>query len=118
MIKKIIKSAGLNEFFTGEKCFITELLNSGDFSSFSIARARVAPGVTTTLHQLHETDEVYYILSGNGEMEIDGVKMGMVAANDMVFIPKNATQRITNIGENDVMFLCICAPRFEVGNYE
>jgi mannose-6-phosphate isomerase-like protein (cupin superfamily) len=118
MTKKIIRSDGLNEFFTGEKCFITEMLNAENFSSFSIARARVASGVTTTLHRLLETDEVYYILSGNGEMEIDGEKMGTVTAHDMVFIPKNATQRITNTGVNDVVFLCICAPRFEVHNYE
>lgn len=118
MTKKIIRADGLIEFFTDEKCFITELLNTESFNNFSIARARVAPGVTTTLHRLLETDEVYYILSGRGEMEIDGEKMGTVATNDVVFIPKNATQRITNVGDNDVVFLCICTPRFEVLNYE
>lgn len=118
MIKKIIRSAGLNEFFTNEKCHITELLNTEEVNNLSIAKARVEPGVTTTLHKLRNTAEVYYILSGKGAMEVDGEKMGVVATNDMVCIPENSTQRITNTGESDLVFLCICTPRFTPENYE
>ena len=70
-MKKIIKASEHNEFYTNEKCFISELLNSGSFAAFSIAQARVEPKVTTSLHRLRDTDEVYYILSGKGKMEID-----------------------------------------------
>ena len=40
------------EFYTEERCYITELHNNVDSS---IARARVKPGVTTELHSLRET---------------------------------------------------------------
>ncbi|MDH7460664.1 cupin domain-containing protein [Chitinophagaceae bacterium 26-R-25] len=105
------------EFFTPERCFITELLNTKDFNSLSIAKARVKAGVTTMLHKLNETDEIYYILSGRGEMEVAGENVGIVVANDVVFIPRNSPQRIKNVSDEDLIFLCICAPRFEVENY-
>jgi mannose-6-phosphate isomerase-like protein (cupin superfamily) len=118
MIKKIFKAKEFKEFYTEEKCFITEMLNTGAFNNFSVAMARVVPGITTTIHRLKETDEVYFIISGRGEMEIDGETLGFVTKNDLVFIPKNTTQRITNVSDKDLIFLCICAPRFEVSNYE
>ena len=65
-----------------------------------------------------EKDEVYYILSGKGKMEIGGEVTGIVAERDLVFIPKNTTQRITNISDMDLVFLCICAPRFKIENYK
>jgi len=77
----------------------------------------VEPGVTTILHRLKDTDEKYYILTGIGEMEIDRKRVGEVRSGDFVIIPKNATQRIKNIGTDDLVFLCICFPRFTIENY-
>ena len=115
---KIIKYKELSSFYTPEKCYITELINMETIPSFSIAEARVAPGVITEIHKLKDTDEVYYILSGKGEMEVGGKLYGIMEEKDIVFIPMNSTQRIRNIGEADLTFLCICSPRFEVKNYE
>ena len=118
MIKKIIKLHDSEEFYTHEKCYITAMFNNEDFKSFSVARSRVEPGITTEVHKLIDTDEVYYILSGKGEMEVDGELMGVVVANDLIFIPKNSKQRIKNTAYNDLLFLCICSPRFDGRNYQ
>ena len=59
-----------DEFFTAEKCYITELSNSDDDPDLSIARARVEPGVTTHWHRLSGTIERYCIISGRGRMEL------------------------------------------------
>ena len=118
IMQEVIKVETKTEIFTPEECFITEILNVEDFRSFSIAKARVLPGITTRNHKLNETDEVYYILEGKGEMEINGKNLGTAKKGDAVFIPKNANQRITNSGNDDLVFLCICAPRFEPGNYQ
>ena len=117
-MKRIIKASDHAEFYTDEKCFISELLNSEVFNSFSMAQARVLPGVTTSLHRLRDVDEVYYILSGTGEMEIEDETKTIVGEKDIVFIPRNKTQRIRNTSETDLIFLCICSPRFHVGAYE
>lgn len=111
---KIIRFHNLAETYAGEKCFITEIMNAEAFSSFSLAEARVAPVVTTVAHTLTETDEVYYILTGKGEMEVGGEIIGTVAEKDIVFIPRNTSQRIKNILDQDLIFLCICSPRFEL----
>jgi mannose-6-phosphate isomerase-like protein (cupin superfamily) len=36
---------------------------------------------------------------------------------DIVTIAPGAPQRITNSGAQDLVFLCICTPRFELRNY-
>lgn len=114
----IIKTDPGKEYYIGERCFITEILNSDLHPDISISKARVEPGVTTMLHRLRNTREKYYILSGTGIMEIDGLVQGEVREGDLVMIPENATQRIANNGEDDLIFLCVCTPRFEMKNYE
>ena len=99
-----------NEYFTHERCFITEIMNTVDHPDLSIARARVLQGVTTQLHAV-SVEEHYYILSGSGLAEVDGTTYE-VYPGDVVAIPAGAAQRITNMGDTDLIFLCICQPRF------
>lgn len=108
-IKKFTPSA---EFATIECCFITELLNHETDPALSIARARVEPGVTTAWHQLSGTEERYLILSGQGRVEVKGIEPTPVTAHDVVTIPPDTPQRITNTGTEDLIFLAICTPRF------
>ena len=117
-MKTIIRADDHKEFYTEEKCFIDEIFNSEEYSHFSLAQARVEPGVTTVIHKLRATDEIYYILSGRGEMEVGGEKLGTVKEKDLVFIARNTTQRITNTSDKDLVFLCICSPRFQIENYQ
>ncbi|MBN8666152.1 MAG: cupin domain-containing protein [Chitinophagales bacterium] len=114
----IIKADSKSEYYFEERCYITELLNNSSEPDLSVARARVEPGVTTALHRVLGTAEKYYILSGTGAMEVDGQAAGTVNPGDMVLIPPGQTQRITNTGSADLIFLCFCTPRFEPKNYE
>jgi mannose-6-phosphate isomerase-like protein (cupin superfamily) len=106
------------EFYTSEKCYITELSNTADDPDVSIARARVKPGITTRWHRLHDTIERYYIVSGHGRVEIAQLKPQEVHAGDMIYIPSLCRQRISNIGDEDLIFLAICTPRFTNEAYE
>ena len=118
-MKALIKHQNLNaEFFTSEKCFIVELSNSTDDKEVSIARARLEPGVTTRWHRLLSTSERYYIVEGQGRVEIGDMKPHNVDAGDIVLIPPMCRQRITNIGSEDLVFLAICTPPFSDGDYE
>ncbi len=112
-MKEAIKQQNLsNEFYTPEKCYITELSNIPDDPDASIARARVKPGVTTRWHRLKRTVERYYIVNGRGRMEVGELPPQEVNAGDIVLIPAMCRQRITNIGSEDLIFLAICTPRF------
>ena len=95
------------------------MLNNHDGDKpFSIAKARVEPGVTTAWHRLSDITEFYYILQGKGLMEI-GEEAGFeVGIDDIVQIPSDQPQRIQNIGDQDLIFLAICNPPFSDKNYE
>lgn len=99
------------EFWTGERCWITELLNRDEFPEVSIARTRVEPGITTELHAL-SVSEWYLIESGCGRMFVGDEPPYEVAPGDVVTIPKHVAQKIENHGARDLVFLCVCAPRF------
>jgi len=106
-----------SEFHTDEKCHIVELCNAGADEGCSIARARVAPGVTTRLHALRGIVERYVILEGEGSVQIDGGAPEVVRTLDVAVIPAGASQRITNTGQSDLVFLCVCTPRFRADRY-
>jgi mannose-6-phosphate isomerase-like protein (cupin superfamily) len=106
-----------DEFYLDEGCYIVELHNTDADAACSIARARVEPGVTTELHCLRDIVERYVIVSGRGVVEVDGQPPVAVAAMDVVIIPANRSQRISNTGDSDLVFLCICTPRFAAEKY-
>lgn len=106
------------ECLSDERCFILELSNDPDDPAVSITRARVSPGITTKLHRLRNIEERYVILSGWGMVEIDEKEPRPVRDGNVVRIPSNVPQRISNYGADDLVFLCICTPRFEWQYYE
>ncbi|HVU33595.1 MAG TPA: cupin domain-containing protein [Opitutaceae bacterium] len=100
-----------SEYFTAERCYITELHNSPDDPGCSVARARVLPGVTTQRHALHGVAERYVVIEGTGRVEVGGVAVD-VGPSSVVSIPADVSQRVTNTGTGDLVFLCVCEPRF------
>jgi mannose-6-phosphate isomerase-like protein (cupin superfamily) len=114
MKPKIVKATSLKEYLTPERCFVFEnwgLVSSGD-KTVSIARARVEPGVTTKAHHLEGVQEIYLIAKGKGKVQIGGLEPADVTEGDMVIIPQGTSQKITNIGQTDLIFYCICTPAF------
>lgn len=100
-----------------ERCHIRELMNDASLPDASIARARVEPGVTTELHCL-DVQERYIIEQGQGLMEIGGQKNLRVTPGDIINIARGTPQRITNTGAEDLIFLCLCCPRFTPDCYK
>lgn len=103
------------EFIAGDNCRLREVLHPDKTDlalRYSLAHAVVAPGQTTWLHALN-TSEVYYILSGEGSMRIDG-EQATVRSGDTIYIPPRAKQQITNTGVRDLFFLCIVDPAWRI----
>ena len=105
------------EYFFAEGCFINELSNSPDDPHVSIARARLEPGETTRWHYLQATGERYVIQEGSGLVEVHGLSAQSVTAGDVVVIPPEARQRISNTGTIALVFLAICSPPFRAEVY-
>ena len=100
------------EFFTSEGCFITELHNTESDPAVSIARARVEPGVATALHVV-AVEERYLIEQGQGLVTVGDRAPFPVAPGDVIRIPAGVPQRIQNLSPRDLIFLCVCTPRFD-----
>lgn len=106
------------EYFSDELCHILEIWNRADDGAVSIARARVEPGVTTRLHRLQGIAERYVVLEGLGRVEVGTLPPSLVRPGDMVYIPPNCPQCISNLGDTDLVFLAVCTPRFVPEAYE
>jgi mannose-6-phosphate isomerase-like protein (cupin superfamily) len=118
MQAQILKTPESAEYYFEEGCFILELSNSAQDPQLSIARARVKTGMSTRLHRLTALVERYVILSGQGSVEVGDLAAQPVSAGNVVIIPPHCTQKITNTGEEDLVFLALCTPRFEKQFYE
>ena len=118
MKQVVSRTENTNEFYTSERCFISELTNSADDPQLSIAQARVEPGITTRWHRLEGISERYYILKGTGVVEVGNYPAEQVGPGDIVNISPGVRQRITNSGSTDLVFLAICTPRFKQTAYE
>jgi mannose-6-phosphate isomerase-like protein (cupin superfamily) len=105
------KLKGCAEFLAGDGTQLRELLHPEKQPielRYSLAHATVQIGQTSVLHSL-TTSEVYYILSGTGEMHIDDEKQ-LVETGDTIYIPPNAKQYIYNSGNEPLVFICIVDP--------
>ena len=107
-----------DEYYFKEGCYILELSNTPDDPEASIARVRVRPGTTTRLHRLDGITERYVILEGTGMVDVGDRDPQPVAPGDVVIIPPGQSQRITNTGTGDLVFLAICTPRFSADAYQ
>ncbi len=108
----------LVEYYSDERCFILEVLNNENSPEVSIARVRVESGITTIKHRVNNTVERYFIVEGEGIAHVENQPDQAVGVGGIVNIPSGDIQSITNTAEKDLVFLCICTPRFEWSNYE
>jgi mannose-6-phosphate isomerase-like protein (cupin superfamily) len=104
----------VSPFTTKDGSEIRELLahRNSCIRNQTLAEARLPPGAGTAPHHHVLTEEIYYILEGEGRMQV-GDETGEVGAGDAVAIPPGAVHQITNTGPGVLKFLCCCAPGYE-----
>lgn len=110
MRKTLIKSDS-QEFLTRERLFVSERLNDPSVPEMSLADCRVEAGVTTELHRL-DVAEWYVVVEGSGLMQVGEREPFAVGPGNSVEIPQGVAQCITNTGDTDLLFQCVCLPRF------
>jgi mannose-6-phosphate isomerase-like protein (cupin superfamily) len=104
--------ADAEPFTTADGSTIRVLLDAdaGGARNQSLAEALLAPGQTTERHYHAETEELYVLLDGSAEMEVDG-EWRDVGPGDAVLIPPGAWHQIRARAQA-VRFLCCCAPPY------
>lgn len=105
--------AASQPFVTKDGSTIRELLGlgPGGTAGLSLAEATLAPGQATQRHYHAASEEVYFVLEGAGEVEVDG-NSGPVRPGDAVPIPAGSRHTMANAGDGPLRFLCACAPPY------
>ena len=100
-------------FVTADGSTIRELcgIPTGGTELQSLAEATLAPAHATDSHYHAESEEVYFVLDGEGEMEIEGERCS-VRAGDAIPIRRGQRHQVTNVGAQPLRFLCACAPPY------
>ncbi len=95
----------------GDRSRLRELFNplKDDLElRYSFAVGRLEGGAASLLHRL-KNSEVYYILSGRGEMQIDG-ETESVKPGQAIYVSPGSRQRLRNTGPRELVFVCIVDP--------
>jgi mannose-6-phosphate isomerase-like protein (cupin superfamily) len=98
--------ASAEAFTTKDGSTIRELHHT---AAQSLAEATLEPGQATDRHYHARTEEIYFLLEGEGEMEVDGDRRRVVPG-DAVLIPAGTRHQIR--AEAPLRFLCCCAPPY------
>jgi mannose-6-phosphate isomerase-like protein (cupin superfamily) len=81
----------------------------------SLAEASLPAGGATRRHYHARTEEIYVVLAGSGEMEVDGDRQA-VDVGDAILIPPGAWHEIRASADDELRFLCCCAPPYSDGD--
>ena len=101
-------------YVTLDGSLIRELIRPEDQGSrrLSVAEATIAPGQTTHRHRHRQSEEVYYVVAGQGIIEVAARKTE-VRAGEAVLIPAGAEHCAINTGAEPLRLLCACSPPYE-----
>lgn len=84
----------------------------GGVESHSLAEVVIPPGKSSERHYHQELEETYYILHGQGEMEIDGEAFTL-QPGDACLIEAGEAHQIFNREKEDLVFLAVCGPAWK-----
>jgi mannose-6-phosphate isomerase-like protein (cupin superfamily) len=76
----------------------------------SLAEASLEPGAATQRHYHARSEEIYLIVQGGGELEVDGERR-QVGAGDAILIPAAAWHELI-ANQEGVTLLCCCVPPY------
>jgi mannose-6-phosphate isomerase-like protein (cupin superfamily) len=100
-------------YVTKDGSIIRELLHpdNADVRQQSLAEATVGAGEKTALHLHRDSEEIYHITSGRGDMTL-GDRQFTVNTGDSIVIPPGTPHCIENTGQSLLTILCCCAPAY------
>lgn len=103
----------LESFITADGSSIRELAGPAwtKARNQSLAEATLAPGGETAEHYHPRTEELYYFVSGTGQMRL-GEEEAAVRAGDCVVIAPGTRHKLFNPGPEALVLLCCCAPAY------
>jgi len=107
------------EILAGDNTLLRELLHpvrNPAAIRYSVAHASLARNTASLPHRL-KASEVYYFISGQGRMHVDG-EVSPVGPEQVLYVPPGAVQHLENTGAGELVFLCIVDPAWRAEDEE
>jgi len=113
MSMEIVNRNEVEAFITKDGSEIREILapRNSSLRNQSLAGARVSPGKNTIQHYHIESEEIYYVLQGKGQIGVEGEVREIIEGDGIAIMP-GQSHRIWNTGVEDLVFLCYCSPSY------
>ncbi|MDD5085137.1 MAG: cupin domain-containing protein [Candidatus Omnitrophica bacterium] len=110
---EVLNRSKLKSFITKDGSRIIDIVSPRNSSARnqSLGEARLRPGKATDEHIHKKSEEIYYLLKGQGLMFIEG-RSRRVKAGDAVIIRPGKRHHIKNTDRKELVFLCLCAPAY------
>ncbi len=88
---------------------------AGGTANYSVAQIVLPPGAASLKHYHPVAEESYYILSGTGQITVDGHTAALHPGDAIAILPEQVHQ-IFNADEENLVFLAVCVPAWEPDN--
>jgi mannose-6-phosphate isomerase-like protein (cupin superfamily) len=102
----VTNAASAEHYVWGEVCEGWRLLARPDLS---VIRERIPPGRGEVAHYHDRARQMFFVLSGGLEMQIEAARFTLTAG-DAIEIPPGQRHRVRNVLAEDALFLVISAP--------
>ena len=84
---------------------------NSEITQCSLAEEMLPPGCAVTPHHHRKLEEIYYVVSGQGEMTV-GATSRKVGPGDAVYVPRESRHTLKNTGSEPIKLLLVCGPAF------
>jgi mannose-6-phosphate isomerase-like protein (cupin superfamily) len=95
--------------------FFGAAVSNGTPTKSSLALIVITPGGSSSAHSHKETEEIYHILNGQGNLVIDGIQV-MLQPGQACLIQPGEVHQLFNPGESNLEFLAICTPPWKASD--
>jgi len=117
-MRNLVNWEDLNKIEDGCGGVIYKILDveNSELKNVELAMCIFSPGEVANLHYHKNMEEIYFIIEGEGEIEING-QWCRVKAKDSIAIPKGIKHRMKNTSKNyPLKFLSINSPAWQISD--
>jgi len=117
----IIKKEDIKDPFVSPLGFkVYEMIGQGDepikAKNFSFIHITMPQNKSSSIHFHKETEELHYVISGEGEWIVDGTSHKLVKGM-AISLPLNKHHQVKNIGKTDLEFIEFASPGWTESDY-
>lgn len=105
----------IRPFVGDDGAIVRELASprSSSLTRHSLAEIRHPPGTASQEHFHTESEEVYFVIDGQGGIRVDG-ETRTIGPGDVVIVAPGERHKVWQEGEVDLVLLVTCVPAYSV----